>query len=202
MTMTALTPRLAHQFAIITDAGYTITPGMRVLDLGCGEGVRVAALRAAGYEVFGCDVEMRTTPQAKALIQRGLPLEITTQPYRLPFDDATFDVVLSDEVFEHVQDYPEAIYELNRVMKPGAVSLHLFPARWMPIEPPVHVPFASVIRAYPWLWIWATLGIRNPYQCGMNAQETARRNRAFLTANTNYLGASEIKRHFRAFFPS
>ena len=147
--MTALTPRLAHQFAIIMDAGYTITPGMRVLDLGCGEGVCVAALRAAGYEVFGCDVEMRTTPQAKALIQQGLLLEITMQPYRLPFDDATFDVVLSDEVFEHVQDYPEAIYELNRVMKPGAVSLHLFPARWMPIEPHVHVPFASVIRAYP-----------------------------------------------------
>jgi cyclopropane fatty-acyl-phospholipid synthase-like methyltransferase len=202
MTSGTLTPRLNHQFAIIADAGYKIAPGMRVLDFGCGAGACVESLRRAGYDAFGCDVSVHAAPQAKALVDHGWLREIALHPYRLPFDDATFDLVLSDEVFEHVQNYPEAISELNRVMKQGAVSLHLFPSRWIPVEPHVYVPLASVVRAYPWLWIWAALGIRNPYQRELNARETARHNREYLTTKTNYLDASDIKRHFGKFFPT
>ena len=52
---------------------------------------------------------------------------ISENPYRIPFDDNTFDIVFSDQVFEHVQDYPTAISEIKRVLKPtgrlGIVSM-------------------------------------------------------------------------------
>jgi SAM-dependent methyltransferase len=199
MSTTALTPRLRHQLAIIGDAGYPLTIDMRILDFGCGEGEAVAALRAAGYEAFGCDLEIRQRPQT--LTGQDILREITLGTYRLPFANDEFDIVLSNEVFEHVQNYPQALSELHRVMKPGAVSLHLFPARWIPIEPHVYVPFATVIRALPWLWIWAWLGIRNPHQRELGTRETARQNRQYLMQNTNYPSSAEIARQFRRLFP-
>jgi SAM-dependent methyltransferase len=43
--------------------------------------------------------------------------------YRIPFADNTFDIIVSDQVFEHVQNWSEALTEIKRVLKPGVVSL-------------------------------------------------------------------------------
>jgi SAM-dependent methyltransferase len=50
---------------------------------------------------------------------------------RLPFDDNTFDLVASHEVFEHIPDVRAAAREVKRVMKPGGlayINVHLFPS--------------------------------------------------------------------------
>jgi SAM-dependent methyltransferase len=57
------------------------------------------------------------------------------------FPDSWFDVVVSDQVFEHVAILDPLITELSRVSKPGALGLHIFPARWRPIEPHMGTPF-------------------------------------------------------------
>lgn len=49
----------------------------------------------------------------------------------LPFDDASFDVVISNAVFEHVPDVPAALAQVVRVLRPGGVChirIHLFPS--------------------------------------------------------------------------
>ena len=54
---------------------------------------------------------------------------VTYDGSHLPFSDASFDLFFSMDVFEHVQDVPQAIAELERVTKPGGVGLveiHLF----------------------------------------------------------------------------
>jgi SAM-dependent methyltransferase len=43
----------------------------------------------------------------------------------LSFDDEEFDIVISNAVFEHIQDVPRAVRELKRVMKKGAITYHL-----------------------------------------------------------------------------
>lgn len=65
-----------------------------------------------------------------ALQTAGLDLRQHTAE-RLPFEDASFDLVVSHEVFEHIADVPAAVRELKRVMKPGAlayINVHLFPS--------------------------------------------------------------------------
>ena len=196
----ALTLRLKLQLAILSDAGFEVPKQARILDLGCGEGSMVHALRVAGYDAWGCDIELRESGAARELIERGWVKEIPLQPYRLPFADSEFDVVLSDEVLEHVQNYPEFIKENHRVSKPGGVSLHIFPGRWTLIEMHTHVPFGSVYRNYPWLLLWAALGIRNEYQKESRSREVAWRNWEFLRKRTNYLPATEIRRLFASKF--
>lgn len=176
------------------------SPAMSVLDLGCGKGALVAALRSQGYDAYGCDI---AGSKASAFVAdadgENRLRAIELQPYRLPFDDACFDCVLSSQVLEHVMDYDSTFREIHRVLKPGGISLHTFPSRYGLIEPHVQVPLASIIRSRFWLQLWARLGIRNPFQNGKPASEVARLNHDYLHAHTNYLTKAQIKQHARIF---
>ncbi len=125
---------------------------------------------------------------------------IESEPYRLPYDDGTFDFVFSQQVFEHVQDYPEAIAEIHRILKVDGISLHVFPSRYRPIESHVFVPFASIIQDLWWLRLWARLGIRKGNQAGMEAEQVAQMNHEYLTSSTNYLTPTQILSHLSAAF--
>lgn len=175
-------------------------PPISILDLGCGQGALVAALRSQGYDAYGCDIAFS---KASAFVadtdgeNRLRALEL--HPYRLPFEDNYFDCVLSSQVLEHVMDYDSTFREIHRVLKPGGISLHTFPSRYGLIEPHVEVPLASIFQNRLWLQLWAWLGIRNPFQRGKLASEVAQLNYDYLHAHTNYLTKAQIKQHASIF---
>jgi len=186
--------------AVLLDLGFEIRPESRILDLGCGDGRFVRAMRTRGFDAWGSDIsdDFRQTEADMArggeFDPSGSPFRKSElNPYRLDFPDATFDVVLSNEVFEHVADYGSTLDEVRRVTRPGGVNLHFFPGRYCPIEPHVLVPGATVIRWVPWLLLWALLGVRNPYQKGLTAREVARLNRDYLTRHTFYPTLREVE---------
>ena len=179
-----------------------IGPGAAVLDFGCGRGRLVRELRERGFRSFGCDIEFlyHEDSEAERMLRDGVLRMIGATPYRLPFEDDTFDLVFSYQVFEHVRNYGEALAEIARVLKPGGATLHVFTPRYVPVEPHVHVPLAAMIRSLPWLRLWAALGVRNEFQTGLSAGETARRNREYLLDRTNYLTPTKIRDHFETHF--
>jgi cyclopropane fatty-acyl-phospholipid synthase-like methyltransferase len=177
-----------------------IQPGRTLLDLGCGKGALVAALRARGYGAYGCDIAGSQASDYDAQADHSDYLKtIALDPYRLPFEDARFDVVVSDQVLEHVMDYRSVFQEIHRVLAPGGISLHLFPGRFILIEPHVFVPLAALIKHPAWLYPWAWLGIRNPYQSGMGARDVAADNARYLAAHTHYARNREILEQARMF---
>jgi SAM-dependent methyltransferase len=186
--------RVRHALDMLRELGSPVPSGSAILDLGCGTGQTVAAFREAGYQAFGCDMAFpaASADPLKALLAEGIVRRIAADPYRLPFAEEAFDVVLSEQVLEHVTDYPAALAEIRRVLKPGAVSLHVFPSRYKLIEPHVYVPLASMVRSLGWLRFWAALGIRNEFQKSLSASKTAAHNRAYLTRQTNYLPPGRI----------
>lgn len=104
-----LDPSLERIFADVT--------GMRVLDVGCGEGRYCRKLRALGASPVGID-------PVETLISRALQLDPDGHYHlgsaeRLPFDDASFDIVLSYLTLVDVEDDLAAISEMCRVLKPG-----------------------------------------------------------------------------------
>jgi SAM-dependent methyltransferase len=108
----------------------------------------------------------------------------------LPYEDNTFDFVISDQVFEHVQDQGRAFQELLRITKPGGHGLHIIPARYMPLEGHIYVPFGGVLQHRWWYKLWATLGIRNEHQEGLSADQVADDNAYFVTDPTRYISTS------------
>jgi ubiquinone/menaquinone biosynthesis C-methylase UbiE len=188
------------QIAILEDAGFRVPEGAKILDLGCGNGNLVAEYRRAGYRAYGCDLAFKPGPNTDELARKGHIRRIDRTPYRLPFEDREFDFVLSDQVFEHVQNYDETLAEHRRVLKPSGAGLHFIPSRYAPVEGHVFVPFATILQSYWWLRLWAQLGVRTKAQAGMSAQERARRNAHYLRTSTNYLTKPELRRAFGRYF--
>jgi SAM-dependent methyltransferase len=191
---------------MFNDLGTPLRPGMKVMDFGCGEGRLVNAALKQGFDAYGCDlydVKYSSDWEGRGVVS-GLKEEARLrkieEPYRLPFDDASMDAIISDQVLEHVQNYPEAVAEMHRILRPGGVFLHAFPSRYRPVEGHIFVPLASFFRPRWWLWLWATLGVRNEVQRGLRAREVVNRNAHFLKHGTNYLTAREIKREFARYF--
>jgi SAM-dependent methyltransferase len=179
--------------SILNELGYEISQNSLILDFGCGRGERVQEYRDAGFKAFGVDIAIGKESDYLHIID-------TKKGYRIPFPEETFDFVFSESVFEHVQNYSDAVAEIWRVLKPDGFSLHFFPPKWKPIESHVFIPLGGVFQAYPWLLIWAFFGIRNSYQRGLTFREVARGNRDYLRNKTHYLSKKEIYEHILAHF--
>jgi SAM-dependent methyltransferase len=178
-------------FRLARSEGFEVPRAGRILDFGCGRGAFIEQCLAAGYDAWGCDIAIDGDHE------RLRPIRA---PYALPFADDSFDFIVSHQVFEHVRQPALACRELARVLRPGGVSIHVFPSRHRLVEPHVYVPLASFYRAPWWLSLWARLGVRNEYQAGLSAHEAAARNRDFLRDETNYLTRPELQRAFASAF--
>lgn len=176
-----------HKLRVFRHLG--ITPGLRVLDYGCGAGATVRSLRDAGFDAHGFDIsDYQDEPSARVTIG---------PPGRLPYPDDYFDVVFSDQVFEHALDQDGIFAELYRITRPGGVHLHIIPAKWQLIEPHIYVPLGGLIGSHWWFRLWATLGVRNEFQKGLACGEVARLNRQYFCDGLNYVSTWHYRRLWR-----
>jgi len=97
-------------------------PGGRLLDVGTGTGAVPAALVERvddRVDVVGCDLSAPMLSRARRRVSR-LQVAVATATC-LPFSGASFDVVTASFVLSHVPDYPRALGEALRVLKPAGV---------------------------------------------------------------------------------
>ena len=125
--------------------GRVAPPGARVLDYGCGDGTVVRMLREAGFDAYGVDIRWDGADygdlEATDLGRAGF-LRYYAEGGPLPFADGSFDVVISDQVLEHVVPIEAAVREIERVTGPQGLSYHHVPSRGVWREAHIGVPFA------------------------------------------------------------
>lgn len=190
------------KFKIIKEFGYELKTDSVIMDFGCGGGDIVRELHENGYQAFGCDLSLKyiEEPAAVSLIEQGIIREIKPDPYILPFEDNTFDFIISHSVFEHVKNYHDAISEISRVLKPDGICLHMFVSRLRPIEAHVLIPFSSVLHPYWWMYFWVLFGIHNEWTDSRTVKEKTIRYYNYLREKTNYLSKRSLQKHFREHF--
>jgi 2-polyprenyl-3-methyl-5-hydroxy-6-metoxy-1,4-benzoquinol methylase len=127
-----------------------ITPG-RVLDVGCGDGFRLAQLRTLGWKVFGQDVD----PQAVICARETFGLDVHLGPLEAAkFEEMHFDCILLNHVIEHVHDPVKLLGECRRLLRKGGHLVIVTPnsesfghkhfgAFWRGLEPPRHIHIFS-----------------------------------------------------------
>jgi 2-polyprenyl-3-methyl-5-hydroxy-6-metoxy-1,4-benzoquinol methylase len=104
-----------------------VSPGLRVLDVGCGEGSFTAALAAAGARAVGLDVAEEPLRRARGR-HPELELRLIAESGEWPASDASFDVVWAGEVIEHVADTAAWLSQLRRVLRSGGSLVLSTPA--------------------------------------------------------------------------
>jgi len=105
----------------------------RILDVGTKTGKNLTNV-AGG--VVAIDVDINPAADVEYVVADGR---------RVPFDDDTFDCVVSAQVLEHVAGKDTFINEVERVLRPGGRFLVAFPNRMFPLDPHSLPPF------FPWL---------------------------------------------------
>jgi ubiquinone/menaquinone biosynthesis C-methylase UbiE len=100
---------------------YPGAKGLKVLDVGCGQGIDLIEYARAGAEAHGVDLTPRHTDLARRNVEAlDLLAEIVDGDAEdLPFPDQTFDRASSNGVLHHTPDIAAALTEIYRVLKPG-----------------------------------------------------------------------------------
>jgi SAM-dependent methyltransferase len=102
----------------------------RVFVDGCGVGMYLNRLTPDAKQAVGLDIERERAAEAKALS----PQVVCGAGENLPFPSSTYDLILSHEVLEHVQDDQQAITEIVRTLKPGGRLVLFVPNIGYPFE--------------------------------------------------------------------
>ena len=102
----------------------------RILENGCGVGMYVEHLSGFGGNVIGLEYDFERATEAR----KRSPHIINAASEALPLPSETFDLILSHEVLEHVQDDRLAICEMVHAVKPGGRLVIFVPNRGYPFE--------------------------------------------------------------------
>lgn len=119
-----LVPKLFAPWAegLLDMAG--VAAGSAVLDVGCGTGIvarRAAARVGAAGSTVGIDINDAMLEEARRAAAGAHPPVDWRRgdAAELPFDDGTFDVVLSQQALQFVPDPSAVLGEMHRVLRPG-----------------------------------------------------------------------------------
>jgi arsenite methyltransferase len=125
-----MTPDVVEQRRLIVDV-LDLQPGEKVLDIGAGPGFLACEMAAVVGEtglVVGIDPSesMLAIAAHRERAPGSAPVDFQAgDALAMAFDDDTFDVAVSTQVYEYVEDMPGALAEARRVLRPGGRMLIL-----------------------------------------------------------------------------
>jgi ubiquinone/menaquinone biosynthesis C-methylase UbiE len=103
--------------------------GSSVLDVGCGDAGAIIAFAEEGASAAG--IELSDTSLQRGRLRaddHGVKIDLKKGvAEEIPFPDASFDLVMLDNVLEHVTDRPKTLREVRRVLKPGGLLYMVTP---------------------------------------------------------------------------
>ncbi len=105
----------------------SLAAGKAILDLGCNNGYGSAVLGEACSQVVALDVSPSAIEDARERFgNRGIDFRLY-DGRNIPFDNQSFDVVVSFQVIEHLEDTAPYLTEIARVLRPSGVALFTTP---------------------------------------------------------------------------
>lgn len=107
--------------------------GKRVLDLGCNVGYGLNLLSARAHSIEGLDVSPTLIDEARRRYP-GLSFRVF-DGREIPYQDAHFEVVVSFQVIEHIDDVPAYLSEISRVLSPGGQAVFTTPNARIRLDP-------------------------------------------------------------------
>ena len=106
-----------HRYALAAD----LATGKKVLDIACGEGYGSHLLAKNAATVTGMDINPETIAKAGTKYKAANLKFETANAEKIPAPDKSFDLVVSFETLEHLEDHAAMLSEIKRVLAPGGL---------------------------------------------------------------------------------
>lgn len=194
---------------------------IRILDAGCGDGSLIGYLHESlaaleplsQVEIYGFDVSDPGVQKSDFFEKGVLRLEKNAAEIdwrsRLrsaavaeawPFESYFFDIVVSNQVLEHVADHGRFFGEMNRVLRADGIGLHCFPVRECLWEGHLHMPIVHRIACHDerkrFIALFSRMGlgkfVEHRRTSGISLRDFAERHADFLNLYTNYVRARHV----------
>ena len=152
-----------------------LPPG-KLLDIGCGNGERLARMRSIGWSVEGQDVD----PKAVSFGRQKFNLKIHSEPLlSLVLPSESYDVIIMNHVIEHLLQPAAILKECHRLLRQGgrlvvvtpnadSFAHKYFGASWIGLDPPRHLHLFS-LRTIEQLAALAGFRNLNTFSTSINA---------------------------------
>lgn len=134
--------KAAKILAVVGHALGSDLTAVRCLDVGCASGLITRELAPHFRWTIGLEYAAEGVERMDAAGVDNL-CYLRGDATRLPLADASVDLVLCAQVYEHVQDAEALAAEIERVLRPGGVCFFSGPNRLDPIERHYGLPFVS-----------------------------------------------------------
>jgi len=216
-------PTVAHDhlLAVIATQSAIHAGSVRLLDVGCGEGrfidyvlTQFASLRPdLNIECHGFDVNdsgmMGEGLQDRLVgtLQRTHPhvnwserIAVIRSSDAWPYPDSFFDIIVSNQVLEHVTDHDLFFKESYRTLKDGGYAVHLAPLRHCLYEPHIGLPLFHHLNNHDlrvsYVRMATRLGLKKQFErtagTRSSVDEFSERESDVMREFTNYLSVAEL----------
>lgn len=119
---------------------FPVSPGMNLIDVGCGQGRHSYEAYRRGCNVTAFDMNESDLADVKSMFgamelegEAGFPAIAQVQAgdaRQMPYDDDSFDRVIASEILEHIHEDEQVMAELFRITKPGGLVAVTVPRNW------------------------------------------------------------------------
>lgn len=136
--------------------------GDKILEVGCGEGVLSVLAAQKGFDITASDISKLNIEAARKLAEKqgvGNISFLEADAENLPFKDDSFDIVIADNILEHLPDFRKGLAEIKRVTKKTAIialPTCLNPCAWCLLGGDI---YWKITRRTPYAMIWGFLKV-------------------------------------------
>lgn len=119
----------------------------RLMEVGCGPGFVSAFFERLGFDIFSIEPEDQWFGAVTEYfaLSRERRLQVGIEQL-LPEHTGSYDLIFSNNVLEHVEDFEECVSILSACLKPGGLMIHNLPNYFIPYEPHFGIP---LVPFYP-----------------------------------------------------
>src|SRR5215467_4091579 len=146
-SITAAADSSKHRWSLQNETIARYQAGGRLLDLGCSAGAFLSTMRGDAWSLFGIEISPEEASHAR---ERAGAEVFVGDIFDAPFEPASFDVITSFDVLEHLYQPKRVIRQVYSWLKPGGIyyvavpnveswESHLFKSYWYGLEMPRHL---------------------------------------------------------------
>ncbi len=184
---------------------YSDNQSLKILDWGCGKGELIEYLNNNNFDCFGVEInKLKLQSNIQKKNDNDKKIFLINSDNKTNFDSNYFDIILTNQVIEHIDNKDSFLLEINRILKKGGISYNILPAKYRINEVHLKMPFVhwfpkNNLRKYL-IFFWSLFKLSHWSEClNFRFKDKVNYYYEYSIHKTFYLDSNELFNKFQNF---